>query len=34
VNPHDALKTIQVIEAARASATSGQVIPFDSATNG
>ena len=29
VDPHDALKTIRVIEAARASATSGQVIPFD-----
>jgi predicted dehydrogenase len=28
VDPRDALKTIQVIEAARASATSGQVIPF------
>ena len=31
VDPHDALKTIRVIEAARASATSGQVIPFDAA---
>jgi predicted dehydrogenase len=31
VDPHDALKTIRVIEAARASATSGQVIRFDAA---
>jgi predicted dehydrogenase len=29
VDPHDALKTIRVIEAARASATGSQVIPFD-----
>ena len=29
VDAHDALKTIRVIEAARASATSGQVIRFD-----
>lgn len=31
VDPHDALKTIRVIEAARESATSRQVIPFDKA---
>jgi predicted dehydrogenase len=31
VDPHDALKTIRVIEAARARATSSQVVPFDSA---
>lgn len=31
VDPRDALRTIQVIEAARASATSGQAVPFDPA---
>jgi hypothetical protein len=29
VDAHDALKTIQVIEKARTSATSGQVVRFD-----
>ena len=29
VDPHNAIKTIQVIEAARSSATSGQVVRFE-----